>query len=120
MLGYSPGRSDALLVRHDLVDGDINHVIATRSGMNYTIPGESRLRNPANEGRPVGVADGYWVSYETSGTLEAVHLDLAATKGTPVALGPLGEPTAQGTVVKDGEAYAIWLQDGLELAHLCP
>jgi hypothetical protein len=120
LLGYSPGRSDALLVRHDLTDGDVNHVIATRSGMNYTIPGESRLRNPANEPRPVGVADGYWVSYETGGTLEAVHVDFAGMTGTPVVLGPLASPFAHATVVHENEPYAVWVQDGLELAHLCP
>ena len=119
-VAYSPGRSDALLVRHDLTDADLNHVIATASGQNYTIPGEMRLRNPGNEPRPVGVADGYWVSYETGGTLEAAHVDFAGVVATPVVLGPLADATAHGTVVFGGEAYAIWVQDGLELAHLCP
>jgi hypothetical protein len=95
-------------------------VIATRSGTTYTIPGESRLQSPANEPRIVGVADGYWVTYETGGQLEAVHVDITGAKGTLVPLGPLATATAHDVVVKDGEAYAIWLQDGLELAHLCP
>jgi hypothetical protein len=120
MLGYSPGRLDALLVRHDISDNDLNHVIATRSGTTYTIPGESRLQSPANEPRIVGVADGYWVTYETGGQLEAVHVDITGAKGTLVPLGPLTTATAHDVIVKDGEAYAIWLQDGLELAHLCP
>lgn len=120
MLGYSPGRADALLVRHDMTDGDLNHVIATRAGATFSTPVESRLRNPANEPRIAGVADGYWVTYETAGQLEAVHVDVTGTTGTPVALGPLSEITAHDVVVAGGEAYAIWLQDGLELAHLCP
>jgi hypothetical protein len=120
MLGLSPGRTDALLVRHDISDNDLNHVIATRSGATYTIPGESRLQSPANEPRIAGVAAGYWVTYETSGQLEAVLVDFTGVKGTPVALGPLSAATAQDVVVEDGEAYAIWVQDGLELAHLCP
>jgi hypothetical protein len=66
------------------------------------------------------VADGYWVTYETGGQLEAVHIDITGAKGTLVPLGPLATATAHDVVVKDGEAYAIWLQDGLELAHLCP
>jgi hypothetical protein len=120
MLGYSPGRTDALLVRHDVTDNDLNHVIATRSGATYTIPGEGRLQSPANEPRIAGVAAGYWVTYETNGQLEAVHVDTTGAKGTLVALGPLAAATAQDVVLKDGEAYAIWVQDGLELAHLCP
>jgi hypothetical protein len=120
ILGYSPGRSDALLVRHDVSDGDLNHVIATRAGATYTVPGESRLRNPANEPRIAGVADGYWVTYETGGALEAVFVDVTGAKGTLVPLGPLAVATSHDVVVKDGEAYALWLQDGLELAHLCP
>lgn len=120
ILAYSPGRSDALLVRHDAVDGDLNHVIATRNGTGYTIPGEKRLRNPGNEARPIGVADGYWVSYETGGTLEAAHVDFTGVVGTVVPLGPLGATTAHGTLVEGGEPYVVWLQDGLELAHLCP
>jgi len=118
-LGYAPGRSDALLIRHDLTDGDLNHVVGTRNGVTYTIPGESRLRNPGNEPRPVGVADGYWVSYETGGTLEAAHVDFAGVVGTVAMLGPLADPTAHGTVVVAGEAYALWVQDGFELARLC-
>jgi hypothetical protein len=120
MLGYSPGRTDALLVRHDVSDNDLNHVIAARSGASYTVPGESRLQSPAYEPRIAGVAAGYWVTYETNGQLEAVHVDVTGAKGTRVALGPLTSATAQDVVVEDGEAYAIWVQDGLELAHLCP
>jgi hypothetical protein len=120
LLGYSPGRSDALLVRHDVTDGDLNHVIATRAGATYTIPGESRLKNPANEPRITGVADGYWVTYETGGQLEAVHVDVGGVKGTVVPLGPLAVTTSHDVVTLNGEAYAIWVQDGLELAHLCP
>ena len=119
-LAYSPGRSDALLVRHDLTDGDLNHVIATRSGLNYTIPGENLIKKPSDQPRPVGVADGYWVSYETAGTLEAVHVSFAGIIGTPVALGALADPTAHETVIHGTDAYAIWVQDGLELARLCP
>jgi len=119
-VAVSPGRSDALLVRHDLTDADLNHVIATRAGLSYTIPGEMRLRNPGDEPRPAGVADGYWVSYETGGMLEAAHVDFAGAVGTPVVLGPLVDATAHDTVVLAGEPYVIWVQDGLELAHLCP
>jgi hypothetical protein len=119
LLGYSPGRLDALLVRHDVSDNDLNHVIATRAGATYTIPGESRLQSPANEPRIAGVADGYWVTYETNGQLAAVHVDVTGAKGTLVPLGPLSAATAQDVVVTNGEAYAIWVQDGLELAHLC-
>jgi hypothetical protein len=119
-LGYSPGRSDALLVRHDMTDNDLNHVIATRAGSAYTVPGESRLQSPANEARIAGVSDGYWAAYETAGQLEAVHVDFAGAKGTLVPLGPLTMAAAHDVFVKGGEAYAIWVQDGLELAHLCP
>jgi hypothetical protein len=118
-LAYAPGRSDALVVRHDSVDGDLNHAIATRSGLTYTMSVEHRLRNPGNGPRPVGVADGYWISYETDGTLEAAHVDFAAVVGTVVPLGPLGALTAHDTVVKDGQAYTLWLADGLEIARLC-
>ena len=120
VIAYSPGRADALLVRHDLTDNDLNHTIATRSGQNYATAPENRLRNPGSEARPVGVADGYISSYETGGTLEAAHVDFAAVVGTPIPLGPLSEPTAHATVIHGTDVYVIWLQDGLELARLCP
>jgi hypothetical protein len=119
-LVYSPGRADALLVRHDAVDNDLNHAIATRSGMNYAIGPEMRLRTPASEPRGVGVADGYWVAYETAGTLEAAHVDFAGTVGTVVPLGPVATATGHDVVIENGEPYAVWLANGLELAHLCP
>jgi hypothetical protein len=49
-----------------------------------------------------------------------VHVDVTGAKGTLAALGPLSAAAADDVVVKDGAAYAIWVQDGLELAHRCP
>jgi len=118
---FSPGHTDALLVRHDETDNDLNHVIATLTMAGaLTIPGESRLRSPANEPRGVGVGDGYWVAYETSGTLEVVHVDFAGTVGTPIVLGPIPSATGHALVLFGGEPYVIWLGDGLELARICP
>lgn len=118
---FSPGRTDALLVRHDETDHDLNHVIATLTMTGaLAIPGESRLRSPADEPRGVGVSDGYWVAYETAGTLEVVHVDFAGTVGTPLVLGPIPSATGHDLVLFGGEPYAIWLGDGLELARLCP
>ncbi|HEY6036062.1 MAG TPA: hypothetical protein VIV58_17420 [Kofleriaceae bacterium] len=117
---FSPGRADALLVRHDETDNDLNHVIATITMAGaLAIPGESRLRSPADEARGVGVGDGYWVAYETAGTLEVVHVDFAGTVGTPIVLGMIPSPTGHDLVLFGGEPYAIWLGDGLELARIC-
>ena len=117
---YSPGHTDVLLVRHDLTDNDLNHVIATlTNGGTLTIPGESKLGSPANEPRGVGVTDGFWVLYETAGSLDAVHVDFAGAKGKPLVLGPVPSPTGHDLVLFGGEPYAIWLGDGLELARLC-
>ena len=117
---FSPGRTDALLVRHDTLDNDLNHVIGTiNPNGTLTVPGEGKIGSLANEARGVGVSDGYWVLFETSGMLDAVHVDFAATKGTPVVLGPVPSATGHDLVLFDGEPYAIWLGDGLELARIC-
>jgi hypothetical protein len=117
---FSPGRTDALLVRHDLTDIDLNHVVATiNANGTLTVPGESKLGSTANEARGVGVSDGYWVLFETTGMLDAIHVDFAGAKGPPILLGPVPSATGHDLVLFGGEPYAIWLGDGLELARIC-
>ena len=117
---FSPGRTDALLVRHDLTDLDLNHVIATiNANGTLTVPGESKLGSTADEPRGVGVSDGYWVLFATAGMLEAIHVDFAGAKAAPIVLGSVPSTTGHDLVLFGGEPYAIWLGDGLELARIC-
>ena len=83
------------------------------------MPGESKLGSLANEARGVGVDDGYWVLFETTGMLDAIHVDFAGAKGIPIVLGPVPSATGHDLVLFGGEPYAIWLGDGLELARIC-
>jgi hypothetical protein len=117
---HSPGRTDLLLVHRDLATTAVTYAIAQLAGTTFTIPGELSLRMPASEPRAIGVADGYWVSYETAGALEAAHLDLTGAPGRVVPLGPIASPNAHGVTLVSGEPYAAWVGDGLELVHLCP
>ncbi|MEP6860597.1 MAG: hypothetical protein ABJE66_08260 [Deltaproteobacteria bacterium] len=117
---FSPGRTEALLVRHDLTDIDLNHVIATiNANGTLTVPGESKLGSLASEARGVGVTDGYSVLFEDSGMLDVIHVGFAGAKEPPIVLGPVPSATGHDLVLFGGEPYAIWLGDGLQLARIC-
>jgi hypothetical protein len=118
---FIAGRKDALLVRHDTVDADLNHVIgAINANGTLMVPGEKKLSGVADEPRAIGLSDGYLVLYASDGMLDVVTVDVAANVGIPIALGPVPSASAHALVVHAGEPYAIWLGEGLELARICP
>ena len=112
---HIPGRLDLLLVNHDVPTGSVVHRIATLAD----VPAATTLRTPAREPRATAVADGYWVTYRTGARLEAVWIDITGTAETPKLLGPVATDTGHDVVTRAGEAYAIWLDSGLQIARLC-
>ena len=118
---HLPTRMDALLLRHDTIDNDINHTIAGLGGGGIQITGENRLGTPAEEGRAVAVSDGYWTTYYAAGMLIAEKVDPAGVIGTAHLLAPLATPQGHDLVVRGDDAYAVWSTGGgLWLARLCP
>ncbi len=117
----STTNSAILIVRKDTSDGDLNHQVATVSGLTLTLPGEGKLSGVSDEPRGIALGAGYWVGYHTAANmLEVIAVDATGGKGTPHTLGPMAALDAHDLFVIGGEPYAVWFSGGLQIAHLCP
>jgi hypothetical protein len=105
-----------LLVHHD----DGGATIAIVMNPDRTLGARMTVASPALEPRAAATTDGTWVSYATSGMLEAALVDGTGAAGTKVMLGAIADATSQTVVTAGGTAYALWLDGDLEIARLCP
>jgi len=105
-----------LLVHHD----DSGAVIAIVMKPDRTLGARMTVASPALEPRTAATSAGTWVTYATSGMLEAALIDGTGAAGKKVMLGAIGDATSQTVVTAGDTAYALWLDGDLEIARLCP
>ncbi len=106
-----------LLPYHD----DGGAVMAVVMKPDRTLGSGGAVGMPGSEPRAATTSAGTWISYGTSGMLEAVIVDGTGKPGTRVMLGALGDATSQTVVTAGDTAYALWLGAGdLQIARLCP
>jgi hypothetical protein len=114
--GYSDARGEALLLHHD----DNGSVIGTLLHADRSLAASAAVSTGATEPRAAATTDGTWVTYATSGMVEAQHLDPTGASTKTVTLGPISDATAHGVVVTNDTAYAVWIGGGdLAVARLC-
>jgi hypothetical protein len=113
---YVDDATGSMLHYHD----DGGAVMTVVLAPDLTLHGGGAIEMPGGEPRGAATSAGTWVTLATAGMLEAVLIDGTGKPGTRVKLGAIGDATSQTVVTAADTAYALWLDDDLEIARLCP
>lgn len=118
VMAQAPGRTDFLLLDYDIDMDTTLQRIATDSGGVISMGPDSNFGG-GSEPRVVATSTGYWVAVHFSGQIRAKHLNLAGVSDFEIGIATVPDDTSHDVVIHDGEAYAVWLADGLFIEHLC-